>query len=110
MVLSIRNPTTLLGDPGILATKGAGWLDQYFTETLLARLRPRKAIVFPRDELKQHEMAQEPDDPRLRLLLQDVPDRKRLVRAFDGMDFVVNAAALRSGSASKIFAASSRKP
>lgn len=106
----MENPTSLLADHGILATGGTRSLDQYFTGTLLARPRPRKAIVFPRDELKQHEMAHELDDPRLRFLREDVPDRERLVRAFDRMDFVAPAAALRSGSASKILAASSRKP
>src|SRR5206468_9538482 len=64
----------------------------------LRELRPRKLIVFSRDELKQHEMRQQfPDtgDSPLRYFLGDVRDRERLYRAFYGVDVVVHAAALK---------------
>lgn len=89
------NPTSLFVDRSVLVTGGTGSFGRCFIQTLLGLARPRKVIVFSRDELKQHEMAQELDDPRLRFFLGDVRDRDRLVRAFDGVDFVVHAAALK---------------
>ena len=55
----------------------------------------KKVIVFSRDELKQYEMAQEFTDERMRFFIGDVRDIDRLYRAFDGVDYVVHAAALK---------------
>ncbi len=55
----------------------------------------KKVIVFSRDELKQYEMAQEFTDPRVRFFIGDVRDKDRLYRAFDGVDIVIHAAALK---------------
>ena len=54
-----------------------------------------KIIVFSRDELKQFEMRQKYDDDRLSFFLGDIRDRDRLYRAFDSVDFVIHAAALK---------------
>jgi len=65
---------------------------------VLRELRPKKLIIFSRDELKQHEMRQQfPDtgDSPVRYFLGDVRDRERLYRAFYGVDVVVHAAALK---------------
>ena len=62
------NPTSLFADRSILVTGGTGSFGRCFTQTLLALARPRRVIVFSLDEPKQHEMAQELDDPRLRFL------------------------------------------
>lgn len=94
-MLLMGNRTSLFADRSVLVTGGTGSFGRCFTQTLLALARPRKVIIFSRDELKQHEMAQELDDPRLRFFLGDVRDRDRLVRAFDSVDFVVHAAALK---------------
>ena len=94
-MLSMAKRTSLFADRSVLVTGGTGSFGRCFTQTLLALARPRKVIIFSRDELKQHEMAQEFDDPRLRFFLGDVRDRDRLVRAFDNVDFVVHAAALK---------------
>ena len=90
----------------VLITGGTGSFGRKFVELVLRDLRPRKLIVFSRDELKQHEMRQQfPDtgDSPVRYFLGDVRDRERLYRAFYGVDVVVHAAALlvltpRSGS------------
>jgi UDP-N-acetylglucosamine 4,6-dehydratase len=57
---------------------------------------PAKLIVFSRDEQKQHEMRQTGyDHPNLRYFIGDVRDYQRLRRAFEGVDYVVHAAALK---------------
>ena len=82
----------------VLITGGTGSFGRKFVELVLGDLRPRKLIVFSRDELKQHEMRQQfPDtgDSPVRYFLGDVRDRERLYRAFYGVDVVVHAAALK---------------
>jgi UDP-N-acetylglucosamine 4,6-dehydratase len=84
-----------LTDSVVLLTGGTGSFGNKFVETVLRRWRPRKLIILSRDELKQHEMRQRFDDPCLRFFLGDIRDRDRLYRAFQGVDYVVHAAALK---------------
>lgn len=80
----------------ILITGGTGSFGQKFTKYILQNHKPKKVIIFSRDELKQFEMAQHfPNEPRIRFFLGDVRDYQRLLRAFDGVDIVVHAAALK---------------
>ena len=82
----------------ILVTGGTGSFGKKFIAALLRNHSPQKVIVFSRDELKQFEMAQQfsPQEyPSLRFFIGDVRDRERLYRAFDGVDIVVHAAALK---------------
>jgi len=82
----------------VLVTGGTGSFGRTFVEVVFRELRPKKLIVFSRDELKQHEMRQQfPDtgDSPVRYFLGDVRDRERLYRAFYGVDVVVHAAALK---------------
>jgi UDP-N-acetylglucosamine 4,6-dehydratase/5-epimerase len=80
----------------ILITGGTGSFGHKFIRMTLDRYNPRKVIVFSRDEMKQWEMAKlyEGDD-RVRFFIGDVRDRERLYRAFDGIDYVVHAAATK---------------
>ena len=78
----------------ILVTGGTGSFGQQFIEDVLT-LNPKKVIIFSRDELKQYDMSQRFKDKRLRFFLGDVRDRDRLMRAFEGVDYVVHAAALK---------------
>src|SRR5207248_8494173 len=57
--------------------------------------RPKRLVVFSRDELKQYEMQQEYSHPSLRWFIGDVRDGPRLEQAMRGIDFVVHAAALK---------------
>jgi UDP-N-acetylglucosamine 4,6-dehydratase len=82
----------------VLITGGTGSFGQKFTEMMVARYRPKKLIIFSRDELKQHEMRRNfPDEPgsSIRYFIGDVRDKERLNRALRGVDVVVHAAALK---------------
>ena len=88
----------MLNDQNILVTGGTGSFGKRFTEIVLKRYRPKRLIVFSRDELKQFEMKQVFSDARfdcIRYFIGDVRDRDRLYRAMDGVDIVVHAAALK---------------
>jgi UDP-N-acetylglucosamine 4,6-dehydratase len=82
----------------VLVTGGTGSFGNKFVEIALREKRPKKLIIFSRDELKQHDMRQRfPDtgDSPLRYFIGDVRDKDRLYRAFHGVDLVVHAAALK---------------
>lgn len=80
----------------VLITGGTGSFGKKFIEILLKEKNPAKVIVFSRDELKQHEMQTSgKNHPNLRYFLGDVRDLDRLRRAFQGVDIVVHAAALK---------------
>lgn len=79
----------------ILVTGATGSFGNKFVETVLAKHKPKKLIVFSRDELKQSQMQEIFKDDRLRFFLGDVRDAKRVQRAFHGVDIVVHAAALK---------------
>lgn len=82
----------------ILITGGTGSFGWRFVQTVLTRFKPSRLAVYSRDEMKQFQMRQEfPIErfPNLRFFLGDVRDKDRLYRAFDGVDLVVHAAALK---------------
>ena len=85
----------MFDDKDILITGGTGSFGQRFIRTLLANYKPRRVIVFSRDELKQSEMQQVFQDTCMRYFLGDVRDPDRLVQAMRGVDYVVHAAALK---------------
>ena len=91
-----------LDDKIVLITGGTGSFGRRFVQTILSQYKPRKVIVFSRDELKQYEMQLELQDQfspeqmsRMRFFLGDVRDRARLTLALRGVDIVVHAAALK---------------
>ena len=85
----------MFDDKSILITGGTGSFGHQYVATLLRRHRPKKLIVFSRDELKQYEMAQVYNSPQMRYFLGDVRDRDRLTLALRGVDIVIHAAALK---------------
>jgi UDP-N-acetylglucosamine 4,6-dehydratase len=87
-----------LGQASILITGGTGSFGSRFVETVLRHYRPRRLVVFSRDEQKQYEMAQRLDHEQgrsLRFFIGDVRDADRLEMAMRGVDYVVHAAALK---------------
>ena len=85
----------MFDNKSILVTGGTGSFGRRFVRTILDRYRPKKLIIYSRDELKQYEMAQVFDHGCMRYFIGDVRDRDRLVQAFNGVDFVIHAAALK---------------
>jgi UDP-N-acetylglucosamine 4,6-dehydratase len=85
----------MFNDKSILITGGTGSFGRQYIRTILARYRPKKLIVYSRDELKQFEMQQEFDQDCMRFFLGDVRDRDRLTLAMSGVDYVIHAAALK---------------
>lgn len=88
----------MLDDRSILITGGTGSFGKALTRTILARHKPRRLVIFSRDEQKQFRMAQDfpPEaNPALRYFIGDVRDAQRLRRAMDGIDYVVHAAAMK---------------
>jgi len=86
----------MLNNATILVTGGTGSFGQKFTKMTLEKYNPKKIIIFSRDEMKQWDMAQKFNhDERLRFFIGDVRDKDRLARAFNGVDFVVHAAAMK---------------
>lgn len=85
----------MFDDKSVLVTGGTGSFGRLFIATLLERYRPRRVVVFSRDELKQFEMAREFTAPQMRFFIGDVRDGARLRQAMKGIDYVVHAAALK---------------
>jgi len=80
----------------ILITGGTGSFGKKFVQTMLDQYQPRRLVIFSRDELKQHEMRVAGfNHPSLRYFIGDVRDVERLKRAFNKVDVVVHAAALK---------------
>ncbi len=89
----------MLDNLSILVTGGTGSFGKAFVKTVLDRYPGvRRLVVYSRDELKQFEMAQRfplSAYPAIRYFIGDVRDPDRLRRAFEGIDLVVHAAALK---------------
>src|SRR5580704_9462928 len=85
----------MFNDKAILITGGTGSFGKQFVRTILKRYRPRKLIIYSRDELKQFEMQQEFTEDCMRFFLGDVRDAERLIQAMNGVDYVIHAAALK---------------
>ena len=86
----------MLTNSSILITGGTGSFGHTFVPMTLAKYNPRRLVIFSRDEMKQWEMAKlYGDDERVRFFIGDVRDKDRLVRALDGIEYVVHAAATK---------------
>src|SRR3546814_5842700 len=86
----------MLNGKSILITGGTGSFGKKYARTILDRFKPRRVIIFSRDELKQFEMQQNFTDPCMRYFIGDVRDEGRVMQAMHGVDYVIHAAALRS--------------
>ena len=98
VVRDFKYPEPDLDNATILVTGGTGSFGKGFIKTILKRYRPRKTIVFSRDEVKQGDMAEEfpgSENPSIRFFIGDVRDKDRLESAMKDVDFVIHAAALK---------------
>ena len=87
----------MLDGKTILVTGGTGSFGNQFVKYVLENYNPKKIIIYSRDEYKQFIMRNKfkKYDEKLRYFIGDVRDRNRLYRAFEGVDYVVHAAALK---------------
>ena len=89
----------MLNGKSLLVTGGTGSFGTRFIKTVLGSYPEiQRIVVFSRDEFKQFQMLNLPwikDNKRIRFFIGDVRDKDRLLRAFDGIDIVVHAAALK---------------
>lgn len=87
----------MLNNKTILITGGTGTFGKAFTSYVLEHYEPKKIIIYSRDEFKQFIMANEYKQyaDKLRFFIGDVRDKERLQRAFEGVDYVIHAAAMK---------------
>ncbi|NLL78204.1 MAG: UDP-N-acetylglucosamine 4,6-dehydratase (inverting) [Clostridiales bacterium] len=87
----------MLNNKTILITGGTGSFGKCFTKYVLEHYEPKKIIIYSRDEFKQFLMENEFKEykDKLRFFIGDVRDKERLQRAFEGVDYVIHAAALK---------------
>lgn len=86
----------MLNNKSVLVTGGTGSFGHTFVPMTLTKYNPRRLVIFSRDEMKQWEMAKLfGNDDRVRFFIGDVRDKDRLIRALDGIDYVVHAAATK---------------
>lgn len=89
----------MLNGKSVLVTGGTGSFGKIFIKTILSKFKDiKRVIVLSRDEFKQFEMSNLPEfkgDSRLRFFIGDVRDKDRLYRAFNNVDIVIHAAALK---------------
>ena len=91
----MKNIQSLYNGASVLITGGTGSFGHAFIRDILSKTKVDRVIVYSRDEMKQWEMANTFQDPRLRFFIGDVRDRDRLHRAFNGIDIVIHAAATK---------------
>lgn len=88
-----------LNGKSVLITGGTGSFGKEFTKTILEKFPDvKRLVIFSRDEQKHFQMGMEYPDteyPAMRYFIGDVRDRKRLFRAFEGIDIVIHAAAMK---------------
>ena len=89
----------MLNGKTILITGGTGSFGKKFLEMILERYNPHRIIIYSRDEYKQSvmksEYSQKYDMSKVRFFIGDVRDKDRLYRAFDGVDYIIHAAAMK---------------
>ena len=85
----------MLNGKSILITGGTGSFGRQLLRTIIANYKPRRVVVFSRDELKQFEMQQEFNQDFMRFFIGNVRDKERLCQAMRDIDIVVHAAALK---------------
>jgi UDP-N-acetylglucosamine 4,6-dehydratase len=88
-----------LANKSILITGGTGSLGKALTAHIVKHYPDvKRLVIFSRDEQKQFQMAQDyPNNlfPNIRFFIGDVRDRDRLIRAMQGIDYVIHAAAMK---------------
>lgn len=87
----------MLNNKTILITGGTGSFGNHFVDYVLKSYKPKKIIIYSRDEFKQFNMSNKYKkySDIFRFFIGDVRDKERLKRALNGVDYVIHAAALK---------------
>jgi len=85
----------MFDNSSVLITGGTGSFGKKYTQILLKKYKPKKIIIFSRDELKQFEMKQIFNNNCMRYFIGDVRDLYRVEEAMEGVDYVIHAAAMK---------------
>lgn len=87
----------MLNGKTVLVTGGTGSFGHKFVEMVFKKYKPKKVIIYSRDEFKQDVMRKKFTEYNkyLRFFIGDVRDKDRMYRAFDGVDYVIHAAAMK---------------
>ena len=86
----------MLTNSSILITGGTGSFAKIFIPMTIAKYKPKRLVVFSRDEMKQWDLAEQYlDIPEVEFVIGDVRDKSAIHRALDGIDYVVHAAATK---------------
>lgn len=86
---------SIFDDKTILITGGTGSFGKACTRILLNDHNPKAIRIYSRGEMLQWEMQKQFDDDKLRFFIGDIRDKERLNRAFNDVDIVIHAAALK---------------
>lgn len=96
---SLQQSWSYFDSKSVLVTGGTGSFGRHFIKTLLREAKPRRVVIFSRDEMKQFDMQNElvsaDQTGVLRFFIGDVRDQSRLELALRDIDFVIHAAALK---------------
>ena len=92
-----KDEETLCYNKVVLITGGTGSFGHHFVDYVLEHYNPKKIIIYSRDEFKQFNMQNEyrKYEDVMRFFIGDVRDKDRLMRALNGVDYVIHAAALK---------------
>lgn len=87
----------MLNNKTILITGGTGSFGHHFVDYVFAHYKPKKIIIYSRDEFKQFNMQNTYKEygKLLRFFIGDIRDKDRLIRALNGVNYVIHAAALK---------------
>ncbi len=86
---------SFLKGKSVLITGATGSFGKAFVSKILADNQASKIVVFSRDELKQYEMQERLNSPKMRYFLGDVRDYQRLLQATSDIDVIIHAAAMK---------------
>lgn len=86
---------SVFDNKSILITGGTGSFGKHYVKDILKKYKPKRVVIYSRDELKQFEMAQIYNADCMRYFIGDVRDKDRLTEAMRGIDYVIHAAALK---------------